>query len=347
MVGATGNVGTALLRVLADEAAVDSVVGVARRLPATSAPKTEWKAADIGSDALEPIFQSADVVVSLAWRIQPSRQLNELWQTNVHGSTRVFEAAARSGVRALVYASSVGAYSPGSRDRRVDESWPVQGVPTSFYSRHKVEVERRLDQFEREHPKLRVVRLRPALIFQRASAQQQRRLFAGPLVPTSLLRRGLLPVVPAVRGLRFQAVHAEDVADAYRRAITAEARGAFNIAADPVLEADSFAAALDARGVSISPRLLRAGMDLAWRLRLQPSEPGWLDMGMKAPLLDTSRARSELGWTPRHHALDTLRELLEGIRAGAGAQTPPLDPDAGGPLRARELATFAGTREDS
>jgi UDP-glucose 4-epimerase len=347
VVGATGNVGTALLRALAEEPAVDSIVGVARRLPETSPAKTDWAAADIASHALEPLFRDADVVVSLAWRIQPSRRLNELWQTNVHGSTRVFEAAARTGVGALVYASSVGAYSPGPKDRRVDESWPVDGVLSSFYARHKAEVERRLDRFERERPKLRVVRLRPALIFQRASAQEQRRLFAGPLVPTSLLRKGLLPAVPAVRGLRFQAVHADDVADAYRRAIVGEARGAFNVAGEPVLEADSFATALDARPVSISPRLLRAGMDLAWRLRLQPSPPGWLDMGMKVPLLDASRAKSELGWVPRHDALDTLRELLEGIRSGAGAETPPLDPDAGGPLRARELATLAGTREDT
>jgi UDP-glucose 4-epimerase len=347
VVGATGNVGTALLRALADEPAVDTVLGVARRLPELSIAKTDWAAADIGSAELEPLFRNADVVVSLAWRIQPSRQLNELWQTNVHGSTRVFEAAARAGVGALVYASSVGAYSPGPRDRRVDESWPVEGVPTSFYARHKAEVERRLDRFEREHRKLRVVRLRPALIFQRASAQEQRRLFAGPLVPSSLLRRGLLPVVPTVRGLRFQAVHADDVADAYRRAIVGEARGAYNVAGEPVLEEDSFATALGARSVALPPRLVRLAMDAAWRLRLQPSQPGWLDMGMSVPLLDSSRIQRELGWVPRHDALATLRELLEGIRTGAGAETPPLDPDAGGPLRAKELATLAGTREDT
>src|SRR5688572_33091292 len=121
VVGATGNVGTALLRALADEPAVDAVLGVARRLPGLSIPKTDWAAADIASAGLEPLFRKADVVVSLAWRIQPSRQLNELWQTNVHGSSRVFEAAAQAGVGALVYASSVGAYSPGPRDRRVDE----------------------------------------------------------------------------------------------------------------------------------------------------------------------------------------------------------------------------------
>ena len=38
----------------------------------------------------------------------------------------------------------------GPKDRRVDESWPTTGIPTSFYSRHKAEVERLLDRFEEE-----------------------------------------------------------------------------------------------------------------------------------------------------------------------------------------------------
>jgi UDP-glucose 4-epimerase len=339
-----GNVGTSVLRALADEPEVHEIVGVARRRPSLELPKVGWARGDIGIDDLAPVLKGADAVVHLAWRIQPSRRLNEL-HTNVHGSMRVFEAAARAGVRSLVYASSIAAYSPGPKDQRVDESWPVEGIPTSFYSRHKAEVERRLDRFEREHPRVRVVRFRPALIFQRASAQEQRRLFAGPFVPSPLLRRGLVSAVPAVRGLRFQALHAADAADAYRRAIVGAAHGPFNIAAEPVLEADAFATALSARPLYVSPRTARHVMELTWRMRLQPSPPGWLDAGMMAPLLDTTRARTELGWEPRRGALDTIREHLEGIRERAGAQTPPLDPGAGGPLRAGELGTFAGTKE--
>src|SRR5215216_5623762 len=320
VVGATGNVGWALLRALADEPAIDSILGIARRSPSTSLPKVDWATADVSADALEPHFRGAAAVVSLAWRIQPSRRLDEVWRTNVHGSTRVFDAAARAGVRTLVYASSVGAYSPETKKRR-------------------------LDRFERDHGDVRVVRLRPALIFQRASAQEQRRLFAGPLVPSALLRPGLLPVVPAVRGLRVQVVHADDVADAYRRALLRDVHGAFNIAAEPVLEEDMLARALGARPFPVSPRLGRAGMRLAWRLRLQPSPPGWFDLAMHAPLLDSTRAREQLGWAPTRDADDTLRELLAGIRDRAGAPTPPLDRAAGGPLRARELATLAGTHD--
>src|SRR5918997_1583593 len=96
-------------------------------------------------------------------RPPPSRDEATLHATNVVGSRRVFEAAAAAGARALVYASSIGAYSPGPDDRPVDESWPTGGTPSSFYSRHKVATERALDALETAHPELRVVRLRPAL----------------------------------------------------------------------------------------------------------------------------------------------------------------------------------------
>src|SRR5919204_5749272 len=117
VVGATGNVGTSLLRAFADEAAVDSVVGIARRRPSLDFPKTEWVAADVADADLTRIFRSADAVVHLAWLIQPSRDRNLLWRINVEGSTRVFRAVAEAGAPALVYAASVGAYSPGPKDR--------------------------------------------------------------------------------------------------------------------------------------------------------------------------------------------------------------------------------------
>jgi UDP-glucose 4-epimerase len=344
VVGATGNVGTSVLRSLADEPAVDSILGVARRLPGLSYPKTDWARADVSRDDLAPLFRGAEVVIHLAWLIQPGRDEATLRATNVEGSARVFEQAAAAGVSALVYASSVGAYSPGPKDRRVDESWPAEGIGSSFYSRHKAEVERILDRFERETPSVRVVRLRPALIFKRDAATGIRRLFAGPFLPSPLVRRELIPVVPRTERLRFQAVHSHDVGHAYRLSALADVRGPFNIAAEPVLDPAELARVLSARPVSVHPGLLRAGAALTYRLHLQPSEPGWLDMALAVPLMDTTRARRELGWEPRHRADDALRELLGGIRDRAGMDTPPLARDTSGPLRVRELLTGVGRR---
>ena len=89
---------------------------------------------------------------------------------------------------------------------------------------------------------------------------------------------------------------------------------------------------------------MRALADLTFRARLQPAPPGWLDMGLAVPTMDTRRAREQLGWTPRHSAQEALLELLAGMRHPTGAPTPPLAPHAGGRLRLRELRTGVGGR---
>jgi len=340
--GASGNVGTSLLEALAGDPAVSSVVGLARRRPELELAKTTWATADVAGDDLNGHFRGADVVVHLAWLIQPSHDPFAMWRTNVVGTERVLAAAAQAGVGALVCASSVGAYSPGPKDRQVDEGWPTHGITTSAYSRDKAYQERLLDLFERDHPRVRVIRLRPALTFKRVAASEIRRYFLGPLVPGSLARADAIGVVPKVKRLRTQAVHTDDVGQAYRLAVVGDARGPFNLAADPVLDADTVAALLDARPVRVPAGLLKAGAAATWRLHLQPVSPGWLDLALQSPLLDASRARAELGWSPRHSATQALSELLAGLRTGAGAATPPLDPNAGGPLRLREFRTGVG-----
>ena len=322
--GATGNVGTSLVRVLAADPAVTSIVGLARRRQDLHLPKVEWVAADVSRADLDGPFTGAAVVVHLAWLIQPSPRLDVLEATNVTGSKRVFQAGARAGAPALVYASSIGVYSPGPKDRRVDESCPTEGIGSSFYSRHKAATERLLDHFEAEHPEVRVVRLRPALIFKREAASGIRRLFLGRLVPPQLLRPSRIPVVPRTERLVFQAVHTEDVVEAYRLAIVGEARGAFNIAADPVLDADELGRILGARPVPVPPAVLRAAADVSWRAHLQPTPPGWVDLAVGVPVMDTARARQELDWHPTRTAGEALCELLEGFADRAFGPTAPL-----------------------
>jgi len=324
--GASGNVGTSLLRALVADDAVEEIVGLARRLPPRHLHETDWRAADIEHDDLVAHFRGADCVVHLAWAIQPSHDLAALRRTNVDGSERVFRAVGEAGVPSLVYASSVGAYSPGPKDRRVDESWPTEGTPTSFYARHKAEVEALLDRLQLERPETRVVRLRPGLIFKRSSGEEQRRYFLGPLFPRVLARRGALAVVPDIDGLRFQAVHTRDVAEAYRLAVVGDARGPFNVAAEPILDARTLAQALGARVLPVPPSVARSAVAASWRLRLQPTPPGWLDMGLGVPIMDTSRAREELGWEPRRSSFEAIRQVLSGIADAEGEPTPPLEP---------------------
>jgi UDP-glucose 4-epimerase len=330
-VGATGNVGTSVLARLATDERVDEIVGVARRVPDWESPRTRWVRADVVTDPLEPVFAGADAVIHLAWLIQPSRDLQTLTAVNVDGSRRVFEAARAAGVPRLVHASSIGAYSPGPKDRPVDESWPTGGIETSFYSRHKATVERILDEYVDD---LRVVRLRPGLIFKREAASEIRRYFIGPLLPSSLVQRRLIPFVPEHPRLVLQAVHSLDVGDAYRlAALEPHAEGAYNVAADPVLDPQAIGRLLGARRLKVPASALRAAAAASWRARLQPTPEGWLDMGLGVPVMDTTRIRSELGWSQTRTSGEALVELIEGLHDRAGGPTPPLAVGAGGPAR--------------
>jgi nucleoside-diphosphate-sugar epimerase len=337
-------VGTSVTQALESEPAVHEIVAVARRRAPRLAERVTVAQADVVTDDLAPLLRGADAVIHLAWLIQPGRDEEVTHAVNVRGSERVFRAAAEAHVPALLYASSVGAYSPGPKDRLVDESWPTDGIASSFYSRHKAATERQLDRLEREYPGLRVVRMRPALVFKREAATEIRRLFAGPLLPGSLLRPALIPVVPQLPRLRFQAVHSLDVGEAFARAVVSDAAGAFNLAADPPIGVEELAQVFRARVVPLPVGAVRAAAAVAYTLRLQPTEPGWLDMGLGVPLMDSSRARRELGWEPQYTAVQALEELLAGMRQGADLDTPPLARGTSGPARVREFLTGVGAR---
>jgi nucleoside-diphosphate-sugar epimerase len=329
VVGATGNVGTALLRALDRVGAVDSVLGVARRPPTDEqralwpSSKLSWLAADISRDSLG-FVAGADAVVHLAWLIQPSRNEPVMRRTNVVGTRRLVDAVVDHDVRSLIYASSVGTYARSSKDQPRDETWPADGIPTSTYSRHKAEVELMLDGVEREHPELRIVRLRTSLVFQRSAASEVHGLFLGRLAPWHMPR--LVRFIPGIRELMFQATHADDIADAYVRSIVGDGRGPFNVAAGPVLTPRRIADAVHGRVVPVPKAALRLVTKAAYAARVIPAEVGWLDMALQTPIMDTARATDQLGWTPARTSIDALTELLDGIGDGAGGPTPALVP---------------------
>ncbi|PPB49252.1 epimerase [Arthrobacter pityocampae] len=348
VIGATGNVGTAVLARLhraageregiprtgddgSKDPAAPSITAVARTVPDTDrAPYAgvDWHALDIGTDegrdALTAALAGVDAVVHLAWAIQPNRDEDAMHRTNVTGTANVLAAAAAAGVRQVVCASSVGAYSPSDKAPRRDESWPTGGIQSSHYSRHKAEQERLLDVFEREHPEIAVARLRPGLIFQSRAGSEIGRYFLGPLVPKIVLGGLPLPLLPVPGSFVFQAVHADDVADAYWRVVARRATGAFNIAAEPDITPERVADLLGARRiVGLPVRVLRALVGASWALGVQRTDPGWIDMAAGCPVMDTTRARTELGWEPRHSSRDALAEILAGLRRGAGHDGSP------------------------
>jgi nucleoside-diphosphate-sugar epimerase len=341
--GATGNVGYALVKALVGEPRIEQITGIARRPPQFDkspydSGKFHWHTADVGRDELRGAFTDADAVVHLAWRFQPTRDAKVTWKANVVGTTRVMAAVAGAGVDRLVYASSVGAYSPahgfdadnlsGGSNEPVSEDHPTIALPVAAYGVQKSYLERAFDAFEANHPTIQVVRIRSAFVFQRLAALEQRRIFAGSLLPRRIVGNHRLPVLPVPRGLRFQTVHAEDLANAYVRSLLSPATGAFNIAASPLVDEPNLARVFSARTVGTSPNAVRLAMATAYRLHVVPSEPGLFELFMSLPVLSSQRAKDVLGWSPRHTSLDALTEFLDGLAAGEGAPTIPLAADA-------------------
>ncbi|MFD2395783.1 NAD-dependent epimerase/dehydratase family protein [Prauserella oleivorans] len=327
--GATGNVGTALLRLLRP-AREWTVTGVARRLPDRVREPydwVDWISADVGDpaerDRLAGAVDGADAVVHLAWAIHPSRDDPPMGRTNVAGTRAVLRAAGEAGVPHLVVASSVAAYTPPPRWSRVTEDWPCGGVPASAYSRGKVWLERELDAFAARHPTTAVTRLRPCAILQRDAAGQFTRWLLSNLLPGAAVGRPWLPL-PLWPRLRAQAVHAEDVAAAVRAAVDQRAAGSFNLAAEPVLDARELAAELGGPQLPVPLAVTSPLAWLTWRAGVQPVHPGWLALADKAALVDTARARDLLGWEPRHDTRSTIASFAAGIRDGAGHGSAPL-----------------------
>jgi UDP-glucose 4-epimerase len=337
--GASGNVGTALLRRLtAPGSGVAEVRGLARRQPPGIEPYSgvRWHLTDLGETASEDdlpgFLDGVDAVVHLAWALQPGRRPDDLRRVNVEGSLRVARAATAAGVAQFVHMSSIGAYAGGAVGQKVTEDWPTTGVPSAQYSRDKSEAERVVREVLSRSPGTTSTVVRPTLVLQPEASSEIGRYFLGPLLfgaarlmPGAVARRLPLPL-PTV-AVSF--IHADDVADAIVRMLDRRAPGPFNLAAEPLLDSNGIARALGTVRVPVPAAALRAALHAAFAAHVVPTEPGWLDMGTQLPALDTARARRLLDWTPAHRSDEVLEQFVAALGRGDGAPGPLLEPAGG------------------
>ena len=303
-------------------------------------------ARDIATDDLHEAVAGADAVVHLAWEIQPSRDRGRLWRTNVLGTRRVIDAVIETGVPRLVMASSIGVYSPGPKDRLVDETWPRAGIGASTYSVHKAAAERLLDAAEVRHP--RAARDPhaagadlPASLRDRAAPAVRGAARAGAAPPpgpaAAVPRRSRSALPGGARARRCRGLPARGALADGRRRVQRRRRARPRHADDRGVARRANRATSRARShAARSARPTRCGCTRA-------SRAGSTSASTR-PLVSSERIRDELGWHARRSALETINEVIDGLADGAGAGTAPLAPDTGLLGRLAELGEGVGSR---
>ena len=319
--GPTGTFGHGLMPQLQADDRVATVVGVARRPfdPASVGwTKMEYRRGDVRDQgALAEAFAGADVVVHLAFVIVGGNR-ERTRAVNVEGTLNAFRAAAAAGARRFVYASSVAAYG-FHRDNPVGmrEDWPTRPADRLFYAQEKAELEHLLQGEAAAHPGTDLYLLRPPIVLGPHAVGAKAQL---PALVQSLGRRLVgaavrtpVPLPVLLPDLELQLIHEEDVGLALLQCVVgAGPPGAYNIAADDVVGLHDVARELGLRPLPVPTRPTRAGARLLARAPRQPQVAEWVEAASHPALMDTSRARTELGWEPQWSAVEALRDTVRG-----------------------------------
>ena len=270
--------------------------------------------------SVDALVKGADVVVHLAFIIVGDP--GEARTINLEGSRNVFEAAVAAGAKRLVYTSSVAAYGfHEDNPQPLSEEVPTRGTESFYYSAQKAELERVLDEILAGSG-LDAYVFRPCIVAGAGATTLIETLVRTlPIYGQLRLARRVLDQIPFLGpilpdpGVDFQLVHTDDVAAALLAAVEGRGEpGRYNLAGQGAMSVGRMARELGWLSVPV-PGVAVATLDeLLGRLPAMPAEAAWLTAFRVPTLMDTRKAREELGWDPHWDAVATLRETIIGAR---------------------------------
>ena len=322
--GPTGTFGFGLMPLLQENAQVQKIVGIARRPfdPLEHGwSKMTYRQGDVREpEALREAFGGAEVVVHLAFMITGNASRETIRAINVEGTLNAFRAAAAARAKRFVYASSVAAYGfHPDNPVPMDESWPTRPAAHLFYAQEKAELEALLAEESAEHPELELYLLRPPIVLGPHAAGAKGSV-PGPVAAAGraalkAIDRLPIPIPLPAPEAPIQFIHEDDVGSALLACVLADGPpGAYNIAAQDTLTAADVVRTLGFQAIPLPGALLYRGTSAAaaaiGRLPMAPPAAAWIEAISHPAVMDTTKARTELGWSPRHSARDALRETL-------------------------------------
>ena len=321
--GPTGTFGFGLIPLLQGDDRVRRIIGIARRPfdpDEHGWTKMEYREGDVrDADALEDAFRDADVVVHLAFLITGNASRETIRAINVEGTLNTFRAAAAAGADRFVYASSVAAYGfHPDNPIGMTEEWPVRPAARLFYAQEKAEIEELLGQEAEEHPELALYLLRPPIVLG-PHAVGAKQLLPGPLAPLGnaigeRFTRLPVPVPALVPDLPLQFIHEADVGQALQLcAVGAGPPGAYNITADGSISAVEVARELGVVALPFPGGVVQRAARAVSTVPVPSFAPPmteWVEAVSHPAIMDASKAKTELGWSPEYSNIEALRDTL-------------------------------------
>jgi UDP-glucose 4-epimerase len=317
--GGSGYIGSRLVEVLARREDTEKIV-IADVVPPKGGyrPKTEYERVDVRDRAaVHSALQRSnpDVLVHLAFILNPVHDEALMYEVDVNGTHNVLEAAAEAGIRQVLVTTSAVAYGafPDNPDP-ITEDHPVRGVARFSYARDKTESDRIVQLWALQHPDVVTTIVRPCIVY-------------GPNVDNYLVRLWSEPPFIADVGnldSTIQFVHEDDVVEAISRLLLGRHAGQFNLSPEGVMTRRECAELLDYRVVKMPVWVYRLLGKLAWRLRVSEAPAGGIDFELYPWILSNEKLKETLGWTPRYSSRETFE-----IAMRAQGKLPPGEPPAG------------------
>jgi UDP-glucose 4-epimerase len=311
--GVTRVIGSCLAGRLAENPAVERVIGVDAALPEPAARArmgaADFARVDIRNPLVARVIEAAGVntVVHASASSTPASSAARTMakEMNVLGTMQLLAACQRSdSVRNLIVRSTGAVYGASSRDPAIfTEEMSARSVP-SGPGRDAIDIEAYVRGFGRRRPDVRIAVPRFAEI-------------VGPTVVTPLTRYfGLAPAVPMVLGrdARLQFVHEQDAIGLLEHLALGDFAGTVNAAGDGTM---TLAQAIHRAGRIPLP-VPSLGLDPLSRVmrtvRLGGFSPNQVKALAAGRVMDTTRLRERVHYTPRFTTIEAFDDFAAGLR---------------------------------
>ncbi len=312
--GACTYLGGELLRRLEEDPRYDRVLALDVRPPAQIGGKVEFVNVDLTQPTVDAELATLlhkaqiDTFVHGAFLSHPTHAAEWAHELEDVGTMHVLNACSGAAPRRLVMVSTTLVYGAHPKNPNfLVEDAELRGHRDSRFVNDKVRAERQVQRFAREHGNVEVCVLRFAPILGPTVSNMYTRFFSRPVAPVMMGHDPLM-----------QFVHEQDAAWALKQAVDSPASGPFNIVGKGVLPYTTVLALLGRVPVPMPQLIARQLTKVLWATQLVGSPPSFLDFLLYLCVADGTRARRELGFSPRLSIKRTILDFL-GVAPEDGA----------------------------